>query len=176
MPLVVGTLCNAFSGQDVHLDFKHTHSHLHTQYFDIYMTPMLQSARDKWHLCGDRSDFQNAFAVISTSAHLMEVLNVLIFHWCAHMEWGCDAGWQHDGGCRSLSYPVQREKGLGRVSVSVCVPVKFWGRGQIVVHDAPLKVTRVIPALGSPCSFPVPTTLNKLHMYIRRSTPHTHIS
>lgn len=41
----------------------HTHTHTHS----IYITPILQSAWDKWHLCGDRFDFQSAFAVISVA-------------------------------------------------------------------------------------------------------------
>lgn len=67
----------------------------------------------------------------------------------------------HAGLCeRSISACV------GYVSVHVCVCVSLLSsfgeedeqRSKVTAHKAALKVIRVIPALGSSCSFPLPRT------------------
>lgn len=47
-------------------------------------------------------------------------------------------------------------------------------RSKVRAHKAALKVIRVIPALGSSCSFPLPREpLNKMYTHIRHGTVHS---
>lgn len=120
-----------------------------------------------------------------TSAQLMEVINLLIFRsnrmevWCRLTVCWLMPFTQVPSGERNGVWGVLREvlRCFVILSITVLMPikyenvcvcvivcaytVKFWGRGQIIVYNASLKVRRVIPALGSPCSFPLPTTLWK---------------